>query len=155
MFVEGNKQSIVEVLAVFDKFATHSGLRVSIEISTIYMDGIEQEVKEEIMSVFPFEYGTLPVKYLGLPLLTRKMTSSDYAPLVEKIRMQLSSWTTRHISFAGRLQLLKSVILSLVNFWMATFRLPKACIREISKLCATFLWSGPTLNPKKQRLHGR
>lgn len=33
--------------------------------------------------------------------------------------------------------------MSIVNFWAAVFRLPS--IKEIDQLCASFLWSGPSL----------
>ncbi|GJR70819.1 hypothetical protein Tco_0016884 [Tanacetum coccineum] len=109
------------------------------------MVGIRDNVKEDILTDFPFEYGTLPVRYLGLPLLTKKMGAADFALLIEKIKLQISTWTARQLSFAGRLQLVSSVIFSLTNFWMAAFRLPKSCINKIDKLCASFLWSGPDL----------
>ncbi|KAL9293603.1 putative RNA-directed DNA polymerase [Arabidopsis thaliana] len=84
--------------------------------------------------------------------MTKQMTSSDYLPLLEKIRSQIKSWTARTLSFAGRLQLIGSVIFSLTNFWIVAFRLPKTCIKEIDKMCSAFLWSGPTLNPKKAKV---
>ncbi|KAG7587392.1 Reverse transcriptase domain [Arabidopsis thaliana x Arabidopsis arenosa] len=152
VFVEGNKKSIEGALEVFDEFAVHSGLKISLEKSTLYMAGVSTNVKEEILEQFPFEYGSLPVRYLGLPLLTKKMTATDYLPLLEKIRSQISSWTARTLSFAGRLQLISSVIFSLINFWIAAFRLPKACIKEIDKMCSAFLWSGPSLNSRKAKV---
>lgn len=99
------------------------------------------------MHQFLFDYGVLPVRYLGLPL----MTSSDYLPLIEKIRNQISKWTARALSFAGRLQLISSV-LSITNFWISAFRLPKAYIEEIDKLCSALLWSGQVLNPRKTKV---
>ncbi|KAG7543595.1 Reverse transcriptase zinc-binding domain [Arabidopsis thaliana x Arabidopsis arenosa] len=152
IFVKGNKKSVESVLKVFDEFATHSGLKISLEKSTLYMAGVSTTQKDEILQQFPFEYGSLPVRYLGLPLLTKKMTTADYLPLIERIRSQIQSWTARALSFAGRLQLIGSVIFSLTNFWIAAFRLPKDCIREIDKLCSAFLWSGPSLNPRKTKV---
>ncbi|GJX71316.1 RNA-directed DNA polymerase, reverse transcriptase-related family protein [Tanacetum coccineum] len=149
VFVGGDKRSIEGALSIFDDFAIHSGLRIRLEKSTIYMAGIKDDVKEDILTDFPFKYGKLPVRYLGLPLLTKKMKAADFAPLIEKIKLQISTWTARQLSFAGRLQLLSSVIFSLTNFWMAAFRLPKSCINQIDKLCASFLWSGPDLKTTK------
>lgn len=77
---------------------------------------------------------------------------ADYSPLIEKIRNRISSWNNRFLSFAGRLQLVGSVIHSLTNFWISAFRLPKKCIQEIYSLCAAFLWSGTELNAKKAKV---
>lgn len=86
VFTNGNKRSIEGILQIFDKFATFSGLKISLEKSTLYMAGVKEEDKEEILQSFPFESGSLPVRYLGLPLLTKRMSLSDYTPLIEKIR---------------------------------------------------------------------
>ena len=66
-------------------------------------------------------------------------------PILEKIRGRIFTWTMRFLSYAGRLQLIQSVLVSIVNFWSAVFRLPSQCIKEIEQLCSAFLWSGPTL----------
>lgn len=83
------------------------------------------------------------------------MTVSDYLPLVEKVQKRMSSWTGRFLSHAGRLQLIKSVITSLANFWMAAFRLPGSCFKEIERLCSAFLWSGPELKTTKAKVSWR
>lgn len=105
-----------------------------------------------MLNSFSFSTGTLPVRYLGLPLLTKRMTVADYMPLVEKIRKRMSSWTGRFLSHAGRLQLISSVITSLANFWLSAFRLPGSCLKEIEILCSAFLWSGPDLKTTKAKV---
>ena len=52
------------------------------------------------------------------------------------------SWTSKALSYAGRLQLIKSLIASMTNFWCAAFCLPQTCIDEIESMCSAFLWSG-------------
>jgi hypothetical protein len=152
VFSDGTTKSIKGTLEVFDRFAAMSGLKISLEKSTAFMAGISPRAKEAILQQFPFALGTLPVKYLGLPLLTKRMSQMDYLPLVEKIRTRITSWTTRFLSFAGRLQLIKSVLSSIINFWFSVFRLPKACLVEIEKLFSAFLWSGPELNAKRAKV---
>uniref|UniRef100_A0A0D3D1G8 Reverse transcriptase zinc-binding domain-containing protein n=1 Tax=Brassica oleracea var. oleracea TaxID=109376 RepID=A0A0D3D1G8_BRAOL len=73
------------------------------------------------------------------------MRQQDYFPLVEKIRCRISTWTSRFLSYDGRLQLIKAVIMSLVNFWASVYLLPSKCIRDIERICGAFLWSGPEL----------
>lgn len=51
---------------------------------------------------------------------------------------------TKLLSFAGRLQLLRTVIFGIVTFWMSSYILPKSCIKIIESLCSKFLWSGTT-----------
>lgn len=143
VFIDGTKRSVEETIKIFGEFAACSGLKISLEKPTLYMAGVTNTNRGLITLAFPFADGNLSVRYLGLPLLTKRMTSTDYESFVDKIRSRLSSWTSRYLSYAGRLQLLQSVIVSLVNFWIQAFRLPNQCIKKIESLCAAFLWSGP------------
>lgn len=77
--------------------------------------------------------------------MSQAMKKQDYFPLVERIRSKICTWTCRFLSYAGGLQLIKAVLMSIVNFWAAVFRLPSKCMKEIEQLCSAFLWSGPML----------
>lgn len=91
------------------------------------------------------------MRYLGLPLTTKSMTRQDYEPLLDKVRTRMLSWSNKYLSFAGRLQLIKSVIMSITNFWCSVFRLPQCCLNEIESLCNAFLWSGnPNIHTKSK-----
>lgn len=150
VFVDGHKTSIEETIKIFDEFAMKSGLKISLEKSTLYLAGISEVKGNEIMVSFPFNSGKLPVRYLGLPLLTKRITAADYGTLIEKIRTRMSSWTARYLSYAGRLQILNSVIVSIVIFWLAAFRLSNGCLDEIDKLCSLFMvWS--EIEPKESK----
>lgn len=93
--------------------------------------------------------GNLPVRYLGLPLTTKSLTRQDYEPLLDKMRGRMLSWRNKCLSYAGRLQLIKSVISSIVNFWSQAFIFPKACLDEIESMCSVLLLFGsPNLTHK-------
>lgn len=111
------------------------------------MAGVSLEEKSRILMNFPFVDGSLPVRYLGLPLMTQVMRKHDYLPLLEKIRNKIGIWTSRFLSYAERLQLIKAILMSIINFWASVFRLPSQCMKEVEQLCASFLWSGPVLKP--------
>lgn len=89
VFADGQKRYVEGILQVFDDFAKLSELKISLEKSTLYMAGINLENQNAILAKFPFAAGQLPARYLGLPLLTKKMTVSDYLPLMEKVRTRM------------------------------------------------------------------
>lgn len=149
---DGKVRSIDGIVEIFDIFAKRSGLKISMEKTTIYLAGVPDTTSQEIKERYQFDVGQLPVRYLGLPLVTKRLTAMDYNPLLEHIKKKISSWTARYLSYAGRLNLITSVLRSICNFWLAAFRLPRGCIREVEKLCSAFLWSGPDLNPHKARI---
>ena len=41
----------------------------------------------------------MPVRYLGLPIITWKLSSKDCIPLIEKITARLSTWTEGNYHF--------------------------------------------------------
>lgn len=86
--------------------------------------------------------GVLLVRYLGVPLNSRKLNLVSCKPLLHQIKKRLSSWSLKSLSFAGRLLLIKIVISGITTFWCSAFILPKACIKRINSLCSVFLWKG-------------
>lgn len=60
--------------------------------------------------------------------------------VLDKIRRIISSWVVKHLSFAGRAQLVSSVIFGIRAYWMSIFPLPSSVVDEIDKLCRQFLW---------------
>lgn len=123
-----------------------SGLRINVAKSTTFAAGRGKQVLESEAAAAGLSVSALPIRYLGLPLTTKIMSKHDYEPLITKIRNRLLSWTSKALSYADRLQLIKSVIASITNFWCAAFCLPQACIDDIESMCSAFLWSGSPNN---------
>ena len=57
--------------------------------------------------------GSLLVRYLGMPLIPGKPSMKDCKPLTDKITARINSQSNTKLSFAGRLQLLQSVVYSI------------------------------------------
>lgn len=142
VFTDGSPMSLQGTLKVFEDFAAMSGLQINIAKSTVFAAGRGKQVLEDASADADLSVSALPIRYLGLPLTTKIMCRDDYEPLITKIRNRFLSWTSKALSYAGRLQLIKSVIASITNFWCAAFCLPQNCIAEIESMCSAFLWSG-------------
>src|SRR4051812_12841452 len=89
-----------------------------------------------------FKEGCLPFKYLGVPISSKKLASHHYLALIEKILVRIRHWTAKLPSYAGRLQLIKSVSFSIANYWMVCFPIPKNVISKIDALCRSYFWTG-------------
>lgn len=63
VFVDGTQCSIEGTLTIFGNFERMSGLKISMEKSTLFMAGIKEDQRDNIISRFPFSVGVLPVKY--------------------------------------------------------------------------------------------
>jgi len=50
------------------------------------------------------------MRYMGIPLIPGKLSAQDEKTFRDKITSGINSWNSRSLSFAGRLQLLPSVL---------------------------------------------
>ncbi|XP_019237620.1 PREDICTED: uncharacterized protein LOC109217803 [Nicotiana attenuata] len=99
-------------------------------------------MKDLILQELGYNESSLPFKYLGVPLASKKLSNHQCWPLVEKITAKISCWTSKLLSYAGRLQLIKSVIFGMRSYWAQVFLLPKKISKMIEAVCRTFLWTG-------------
>lgn len=99
-------------------------------------------MKDDIRLVMPFREGVLPIRYLGVPLVSKKISCGDCKVLIEVVQNRINDWKNKHLSFAGRLQLIYSVLSSLQVYWCTMFMLPKLVCNTIDNLCNRFLWAG-------------
>ena len=84
----------------------------------------------------------LPFKYLGVPLSTKKMSVMQWHPLIDRIMSRINSWTARKLSYAGRAQMVQTVLFGVQSYWAQLFIFPTKIIKLIESLCRSYLWSG-------------
>nr|XP_043619780.1 uncharacterized protein LOC122591584 [Erigeron canadensis] len=133
-------------------FKNTSGLAPSLPKSTAYFCNVLNHVQLSILNVLPFVEGRLPVKYLGVPLVSTRLTYQDCIVLVERVRNRVLDWKNKFLSFAGRLQIVQSVLSSMHVYWASVFILPAKVIQKIEKIMRGFLWSQGTLQKGKAKV---
>ena len=74
--------------------------------------------------------------------------------LIDKIVDRAKHWSMRMLSYAGRLQLLKSISFAITNYWLQCIPLPKFVIKKINSICHTFCGQVVRRLVKKAQLHG-
>ncbi|CAH1436139.1 unnamed protein product [Lactuca virosa] len=141
VFSYGNGNSARVIRDALDEFKKVSGLKVSMEKSQIFFSCVKPNMRRIILGILPFDIGRFPFKYLGIPMCVTKLFDRDCKQLIEKIKMRIFNWKSKALSFAGRLQLINSVLTSIHVYWASIFKIPIATIKEIEKLCRSFLWA--------------
>ncbi|KAL2237640.1 UNVERIFIED_CONTAM: hypothetical protein Sindi_0955700 [Sesamum indicum] len=144
LFCRTDMNSIGVFKTGLDRFAEWSGLRLNVQKSHLIISRSAQGLREEMLEVLGFQEGVLPMRYLGLPLFSSRLTVADCNPLLLKIDKHIAGWEGMALSYAGRVQIIKSVLLSLSLYWSSAFILPKKVTNEIEKRLRTFLWKGTT-----------
>ncbi|KAH0865350.1 hypothetical protein HID58_082561 [Brassica napus] len=70
--------------------------------------GLSQPEIDHIKQTSGLTHGTLPIRYLGVPLCTRKLSMANCEPLISSVKAKLTSWSAKTLSFAGRLLLINT-----------------------------------------------
>ncbi|GJX59586.1 hypothetical protein Tco_0290976 [Tanacetum coccineum] len=102
---------VMEVLNLMIK--RHVKKDSSMSKSEAFFSDLTPEIKNDILMAMPFKEGTLPIKYVGVPLVSKKINVNDCKILIEVIQNRINDWKNRNLSFAGRLLLISSVLASL------------------------------------------
>jgi len=146
LFCHADVGSIEVLQKSLSKFSSLSGLTINHAKSKLYMSGIAASLRTTIEDKLGIQETTLPVKHLGVPLISTRLTHADCIPLVERITSRIKLWTSTSLTYAGRLQLIKSILFSIQVYWSSIFILPGATIKKIESILAAFLWKGTTLS---------
>lgn len=85
--------------------------------------------------------GSIPLKFLGIPIAANPRRCSTWTPVVNALRKRLSSWSGRHLSTGGRVTLINSVLTNM-PLYLSFFKSPKKVAHEIVSIQRNFLWSG-------------
>ncbi|XP_074283428.1 uncharacterized protein LOC141607978 [Silene latifolia] len=142
MFFKGTESSIMWILRSFSIFSHASGLTMNKDKTEIYFNGVSSTIIDNILHVSGFHQGILPFKYLGVPISAKKLTKNDGTKLTDRIVARIRSLGNKHISYAGRLILVQSVLSSLHTYWATIFLIPNRIIKKINAICRNFLWGG-------------
>ncbi|GJY80116.1 putative RNA-directed DNA polymerase, eukaryota, reverse transcriptase zinc-binding domain protein [Tanacetum coccineum] len=140
MFARGDVESARVIMESLDEFKLTSGLVPSIPKSTTLFCNVLNHVKIVILNIMPFSEGELPIKYLGVPLISSRLLNKDCKVLAEKAKNRIGDWKNKSLSFVGHLQLCKSVISSMHIYWASVLAIPKGIILDIQNLKRGFLW---------------
>ena len=73
----------------------------------------------------------------------------QWHPLIDRILARITPWTARKLSYAGRAQLVQTVLFGVQSYWAQLFIFPAKIIKLIESLCRSYLWSGTRHVTKK------
>lgn len=142
ILAKADRDSIQVVHNALKQFERLSGLQANNQKSLLYCAGIPDDQKNALSNLLGMPVGNLPVKYLGVPLITTRLKKMDCQVLVERITGKVKHWSTKLLSYAGRLQLVVSVLSSMATYWCSLFVLPVKIVKEIDRVMSNFLWNG-------------
>nr|GEV88097.1 uncharacterized mitochondrial protein AtMg00810-like [Tanacetum cinerariifolium] len=79
--------------------------------------------------------------FLSFLSLLRNFDREDLESLIDRFRKRILDWKNKSLSFASRLQLIKSVVGSLQIYLSSMFILPVSITKEVERLMGDFFWN--------------
>ncbi|XP_059284803.1 uncharacterized protein LOC132038097 [Lycium ferocissimum] len=144
--VFGTSGSFFQMSSSVQLFA--SRLIANLDKSVVFFGGIKDTEQQQILDILGFSQGTLPIKYLGIPLSSKRLNVGQCAQLLEKMLGRITSWTSKLLTYAGRVQLIMAVLFSILICWSQIFVLPEEIVKKIEVVCRQFLWTGTVRESK-------
>jgi hypothetical protein len=77
-----------------------------------------------------------------VPIFKGKPKITYLQPIADKIKLKLSAWKASLLSIAGRVELVRSVILSMLTYSNSIYSWPVSLLKKIEKCIRNFIWSG-------------
>ncbi|GJZ03194.1 hypothetical protein Tco_0521155 [Tanacetum coccineum] len=108
LFAYGDADSAQVIMACLDKFNEVSGLVPNLPKSTVYFCNVFNHTKLAILNILPFKEGHLPVKYLGVPLISSRLIYRDCKELIDKV------WN--HMKLYASVSQISSSLSSIVDY---------------------------------------
>ncbi|XP_013635272.1 PREDICTED: uncharacterized protein LOC106340996 [Brassica oleracea var. oleracea] len=141
IFSRTDPRSCKALISILRKYETASGQFINLDKSAITFSAktpgaTKRRVRDELHILSEGGLG----RYLGLPEHFGRRKRDIFTALIDRIRQRSHSWTTRFLSGAGKLILLKSVLTALPTYTMSCFKLPMSLCKQIQSILTRFWW---------------
>lgn len=133
---------------IITQFCAASGHKVSLSKTKVYFSkNVSVCSRRAICSRLGYNEMNSLGKYLGVPLITGRVSASTYQYLSQRLRIKLAGWKAKTLSLAGRITLAKSALASIPLYTMQSCLLPISSCKDLEKIMRNFIW-GHTQNRK-------
>ncbi|GJR36050.1 RNA-directed DNA polymerase, eukaryota, reverse transcriptase zinc-binding domain protein [Tanacetum coccineum] len=135
----GDSTLVKVIKSALEDFSKVSGLHSNLGKSTIFCGSMDNISITSILNILLFKRGKLLVGYLEVPIVSKKLGVKDCKGLIDKVKTRVHDWKNKSLSYAGRAQLIASVLDFIQVYWAFVFKMSKAVIKDIERIFKGFL----------------
>jgi hypothetical protein len=128
--------------AILALFGEASELHTNFAKCSVSPIACSEEEALEAATVMECQLAPFPVRYLGILLSIRRLSAEALQPLVDTIADRLPLWKASMMTKAGRLALVKSVLMAIPLHQIIVLGLSKKTLKQVEKIVRGFLWAG-------------
>lgn len=100
-FSKAEVSTLSQILNILDWFHKTAGLQANMSKSQMVIGGCNEELYQACMKEVGLTESTFPLKYLGVPITSSRLSKLNCRDLVDKMKARIQIWTSRHFSYAG------------------------------------------------------
>jgi len=145
LYLDGSEQSLNQALFVLEQFEIVSGLRVNYSKSKVFKIGslIGTENNYSIRNNVVWSRGPIDCLGIVIPLENKNaIFDLNYIPKINSTKTLLNIWSMRNLSLAGKITVLKSLVLPKFTYLTSVLpNPPERFVHELDNITYKFLWS--------------
>ncbi|PKU80715.1 Putative ribonuclease H protein [Dendrobium catenatum] len=140
IFYKANKNAIKKVKKILYKFCNWTGQRVNnSKSSMLFGKHVDRRKKKSIAKIMNIKT-VKEFNYLGIKMALRRLSYDDFQFIIDKTLKLLNIWGSKILSVAGKITLVKSVLLALPTYYGTHLLVPKKILDDLDKICRDFIW---------------
>ncbi|XP_028553622.1 uncharacterized protein LOC110107295 [Dendrobium catenatum] len=140
-FSDATRKNARKIKKILKNYSSWTGQKISNTKSSMIFGKAVQRGMSKVLSKFMGFKVVDEMNYLGIKMTFRRLKASDYQDVLEKAYDKLNGWGNLALTLAGKLQLIKTSLLSIPVFISTHSLVPMGVLRDLEKLCRNFLWT--------------
>ena len=148
-FTRANEESASALKTILNRYEAASGQSINTEKSSVtFSRKTPVALKTKMKAILNIQKVGGLGKYLGLPEHFGRKKKDLFSSIVDRIQVKASGWSNRHLSPAGKMVMLHSVLTPIPSYSMTCFKLPVSLCQRIQSALTRFWWGDKDGNRK-------
>ncbi|XP_042028492.1 uncharacterized protein LOC121775476 [Salvia splendens] len=140
IFTQAAADPLCRLRACLDGYERVSGQQINLAKSNFYIAEIHEQWASSIQTEGGFTRGNFPFLNLGIPIYRGVKRTDMFMFVREKIARRISGWAHRHLSFGGRLTLIKSTLVVIPLHILQAIEPTAGILKQLDQQMARFSW---------------
>ena len=130
-FGEATMENVKAIKVILRSFELVASLKINFAKSSVAAIRMLDQWSQQAASFLNCSLMSIPFVYLGIPIGANLRRCELWDPIINKCERKLAKWKQRHISFGGRVTLIKSVLTSIPIYFFSFFRVPNRVVDKL------------------------
>lgn len=141
LFWNSSTASCLTLIEILQAYENVSGKKVNIAKSSItFSSKTPPDINQAAKDILGIQKEGGVGKYLGLPEHFGRKKRDLFTFIVDMIQQRAANWSTRFLSRAEKLTMLKAVLTAIPTYAMSCFQLPVSLCKRIQSSLTRFWW---------------